>query len=93
MPPQEMKVKRLKPNSSIVDSEYSLNLYERNIEVSNASATMLPIFVRLLEASLPMGVILNVGNHDSERELKRYLPDKELLDLKDELKEVENSKV
>ncbi|XP_033222813.1 WD repeat-containing and planar cell polarity effector protein fritz [Belonocnema kinseyi] len=87
MPPKEIKVKRFKPKSDAVEAEYHLNLYERNVKISNASNTNLPILVRILEASLPMGMLLNVEHYDPEKELKRYVPDTEMISLKSELQE------
>lgn len=45
----------------------------------------LPIFIRLLEAAIPEGITLKVEVWDPDREQMRYIPDKELLDLKGEL--------
>ena len=91
MPAKEIKVNRLKPKSDIVETEYHLNLYERNTQISSVSNVSLPVLVRVLEASLPMGVILHVDIFNPEMELKRYVPDTEMLQLKAELEEITKS--
>lgn len=66
-------------------AEYHLKLYQRNIQVSEISTTKCSILIRILEATLPQGVILNIDVFDPILEKKRYVPDKELLDLKSSL--------
>ena len=82
------KIKLLKENVAAVEAEYVLSMYERNSQVSNVSSLVAPIFIRLLEASLPEGVNLDISEFDPDYELKRYVPDKELLDLKSELEDM-----
>ncbi|EFN89809.1 uncharacterized protein LOC105181371 [Harpegnathos saltator] len=84
-PPQELKIQRYKPKTSIIVAQYNLKLYERNIQLSEVSAIKGSILIRILEASLPHGVMLTVDSFNPEIEKKRYVPDKELLDLKSEL--------
>lgn len=50
--------------------------------MSEVSSVKYPILIRALEASLPQGVTLNIDVFDHALEKKRYVPDKELLDLK-----------
>ncbi|XP_043484353.1 uncharacterized protein LOC122512528 [Leptopilina heterotoma] len=87
MPPKELHIKRYKPKSNILEVEYKLNIYERNIKVSNVSSTNLPLLIRILEASAPPGVDIVVETFDPEKELKRYIPDTDLLKLKSDLAE------
>ena len=84
-PHQEYKVKRFKKESAVVDTEYHLRLYERDIQVSNVTSTKCPILIRILEATLPEGVSLHIDTLDPMLDKRRYIPDKELLDLKSEL--------
>ncbi|XP_029174543.1 uncharacterized protein LOC114943136 [Nylanderia fulva] len=85
LPPQEFKIQRYKTGTTAIISEYNLKIYERHIQLSEVSSTKCSILIRALEASLPQGVTLNVDVYDSALELKRYVPDKELLDLKSSL--------
>lgn len=64
MPPKELHIKRYKPRSNILDVEYKLNIYERNIQISNVSSLSLPILIRIIEASAPQGVDVVVENYD-----------------------------
>lgn len=88
MPAKEMKVLRYRPNSTAVEAEYRLNIHERDLKISNVSSVHLPIYITVLEAGLPEGVMLDIEEYDSEKEKFRYVPDKTLLDLKGELEEL-----
>ncbi|KAH8269321.1 hypothetical protein KR018_003661, partial [Drosophila ironensis] len=85
LPPQQTQVQRLRPNSAVVESEYRLTTYERNLQLSHVDAPVYPQFLRLAQAALPEGVSLLVQEHTDDCEERRYVPDKELLDLKSEL--------
>ncbi|XP_017076007.1 39S ribosomal protein L48, mitochondrial [Drosophila eugracilis] len=85
LPPQQTQVQRLRPNSTVIESEYKLTTYERNLQLNNVDAPVYPQFLRLAQAALPEGVSLMVQEHTDDCEERRYVPDKELLDLKDEL--------
>ncbi|XP_016943832.2 large ribosomal subunit protein mL48 [Drosophila suzukii] len=85
LPPQQTQVQRLRPNSTVIESEYKLTTYERNLQLNSVDAPVYPQFLRLAQAALPEGVSLKVQEHTDDCEERRYVPDKELLDLKDEL--------
>lgn len=85
LPPQELKIKRYKTGTTVAISEYNLKIYERHIQMSEISSIKCSILIRALEASLPQGITLNVDVYDPAIERKRYVPDKELLDLKSSL--------
>lgn len=55
------------------------------------NATQLPVVLRVLDTSLPEGVTLSVHEHDDWYEEMRYVPDKELLDLKSQLEDMSTS--
>lgn len=73
-------------------SEYYLKIYERNIQLSDVSSIKCSVLIRALEAALPQGVTLNINIHDPALEDKRYIPDKELIDLKSTLITLKNNK-
>ncbi|XP_065356716.1 large ribosomal subunit protein mL48 [Calliphora vicina] len=89
LPPQNMSVQRLKPNSTVVDSEYRLTVYERNIQLQDMDVPLYPMFLRIAQAALPEGVQLTVQEHTDECEERRYVPDKDLLELKAELEKMQ----
>lgn len=91
-PHQELKIERYKKQSEIVDASYNLKIFERNIVASNITSTKIPILIKLLETTLPVGVSLHVDAYNPEKEAKRYVPDKELFDLKTELDDMKNPK-
>lgn len=88
LPPQILKIQRFKPKGTVVDSEYTLNVYERTIQLCNVNAHSYPTFVRLAQEGLPEGVDLNVAEHTEEMEEARYVPDKELQELKNQLEDM-----
>lgn len=58
------------------------------MQISNVSSTICPIFIRILEATLPEGVSLSIHKYDPILKKKCLIPNKELLDLKTELREM-----
>ncbi|KAL1139443.1 hypothetical protein AAG570_006427 [Ranatra chinensis] len=84
-PAKQTKVQRFKPNSTVVDSEYILNTYERNIQISELPSNIAPIFIELIQAGLPKSITLRVHKHEEEFEKIRYVPDLELKELKTQL--------
>lgn len=89
LPAQSMTVQRFKPNSAVLDSEYRLKIYERNLQLQDVDAPMYPMFLRIAQAALPEGVELSVQEHNDECEERRYVPDKDLLELKAELEKMQ----
>lgn len=61
------------------------------MQLSDMSSMKCSILIRALEAALPQGVTLNIDVYDPAIEMKRYVPDKELLDLKSSLNEFKKS--
>ncbi|KAM8715277.1 hypothetical protein ACLKA7_002345 [Drosophila subpalustris] len=85
LPPQQTQVQRLRPNSTVIEADYKLTTYERNLQLNNVDAPTYPQFLRIAQAALPEGVHLIVAQHTDEYDERRYVPDKDLLDLKAEL--------
>lgn len=90
LPSQEFKIQKFKTGTTKVISEYNLKLYERNTQMSEVTSLKYSVLIRALEAALPQGVILNVNIYDPTLEEKRYIPDKELIDLKIALDTLKN---
>lgn len=91
MPPHNFTIQRFLPKSSTVEAEYLLNVYERNLQLVDVSAPIYPLFVRIAQAALPEGVELTIQSNSEEFEQRRYVPDRDLLDLKDELEKMQRS--
>lgn len=79
------KIQKFKPFSSVIDQEYLLTTYERNLQVVDLPATIAPIFFQLIQAAQPQGTDLDVHKHLEEHEIIRYVPDMELKELKTKL--------
>lgn len=86
-PPKKAKVKKYKPNSSELEGEYDMTTYIRYIQISELQAPMYNLFIRYIESALPAGVTLSVVHNTDKIEESRYVPDKNLLDLKSQLEE------
>lgn len=84
-PPKKIKIIRYKENSTNVDAEYNMTTYERFLQISDLQAPIYPVFLRFIQTALPEGVKLSVVHHTDFIEESRYVPDKELLDLKVQL--------
>lgn len=82
LPATVLKVHKYKKGSTVIEAEYDLHLYERHTQLINVTSIQYPLLIRTLEAILPEGVFLKVELFNSDLELKRYIPDKELLDKK-----------
>nr|CAG4645308.1 EOG090X0MUO [Leptodora kindtii] len=87
-PCKKYEINTYKPASLLVENQYSLNMYERNIQVSELPTTKAPIFFQVLQTALPEGVNLNIKEHEYEDENVRYVPDLELKELKAQLDEL-----
>ncbi|KAL4704346.1 hypothetical protein ACJJTC_010731 [Scirpophaga incertulas] len=91
-PAQQIKVQRFKPGGTVVDSEYLLNVYERNIQVVDVPAFAMGTLLRVAQAMLPEGCTLNVHEHLPEHEETRYVPDNQLKELQHQLEEMGGSR-
>lgn len=92
LPPQAMQITTLKPNSDIINSQYNLKIYRRVLQLNDVFTTQLPTLLRAIEASTPAGVSVKVEKHEFHHEEERYIPDKDLLTLKQELDELGGAK-
>ncbi|XP_059046406.1 uncharacterized protein LOC131841992 [Achroia grisella] len=91
-PAQQLKVQKFKPGGTAIDTEYHLNVYERNVQVNDVPAWALGTLLRVARATLPQGCTLNVHEHAIEHEEIRYVPDNQLLDLKQQLEDMGGSR-
>lgn len=61
------------------------------MQLSEISSLKCSVLIRALEAALPQGITLNIDVYDPKLEKKRYVPDKELIDLKSSLDELKKN--
>ncbi|CAH1646664.1 unnamed protein product [Spodoptera littoralis] len=91
-PAQKIKVQRFKPGGTAVDAEYNLNIYERNVQVTDVPAWALGTLLRVARALLPEGCTLRVHEHEIAHEEIRYVPDNQLIELKQQLQDMGGSR-
>lgn len=83
------KIETLKHESQVVESGYELHMYERNIQIEKISGRLTSMLVEIVHRSLPVGVFLSIHEHDHVlHEQTRYIPDHDLMNYKQELKQV-----
>ncbi|XP_035227667.1 39S ribosomal protein L48, mitochondrial-like isoform X1 [Stegodyphus dumicola] len=87
-PHQAWKVTNHEPGTTKVTAEYTLNTYERNIQIAELAAYSAPLFFEVIQSSLPIGVTVSIHPHEEKHDEIRYIPDFELLALKGQLKEL-----
>ncbi|KAI4462675.1 mitochondrial ribosomal protein l48 [Holotrichia oblita] len=92
LPHQDLNIITYKPNSEIIDHQYGLKVFRRTVQVTDVSSIQLPLFIRAIETATPAGVTINIVNHAEHYEEERYIPDKELLTLKQSLEDQGGSK-
>ncbi|ERL94513.1 hypothetical protein D910_11790 [Dendroctonus ponderosae] len=88
IPAQDFQISTYKPLSEVVDAQYKLVYYNRTVQITDISTVQVPILLRVIEATLPVGVTANVVPHEEYHEEDRYIPDSELNKLKYELEEM-----
>lgn len=89
-PAQTFQIKTFKPQSTVISESYKLNMYERNVQISEFPCSLTPIFFEVLHNSLPEGVRLNIHPHEEADDEIRYIPDLELNELKAQLEDMQN---
>lgn len=85
LPPNKEKISRLKANTALVDADFELKTYKRIVQIAEVKGHLLPVLLRCIEVGLPEGVSFSVVEHSELADVERYVPDKELLELKEQL--------
>ncbi|XP_074662284.1 large ribosomal subunit protein mL48-like [Tubulanus polymorphus] len=89
VPPKCTKVQTYVPNSDKLDQEFNLSTYERSFILEDVPCTKLPLAIEIMQQNLPAGVELSIKWPDVMEEEFRYIPDKEILDLQEQLAEID----
>ncbi|EYC02950.1 hypothetical protein Y032_0097g3038 [Ancylostoma ceylanicum] len=87
---QTQRVVTYKPNSTIVDNEVNLALYDRVLRLGNVPAPHLQLFISLIQTHLPVGVTVTFKEHEKADEDYRYIPDILLKQKQEELKALDD---
>lgn len=81
----------MKPSTAVVESEYVLSVYERNVQIIDVPSTRYSVLLRLIQESIPEGVSLQVHESEEEHQRIRYVPDNTLKALKVQLTDLGGS--
>lgn len=92
VPARCFDIKTFKPNSSVVDNNYSLRLFERTVQIDNVPSTTLPILLEMMRVHAPEGIYVTVKEPEAEEEELRYIPDKEMQDLRTQMKAIDDAR-
>lgn len=84
-PPKTNKISTFVEGSTRVKDEFTLNLYERNVQVVNLRSVDAPILIDSVRAALPEGVQLSFHEHLQEHYEERYIPDPFINSIRAEL--------
>lgn len=88
-PYTSVRFENLAPKSNVVSTTNELNLYERNVQITDISGRLVSLLVEIVHRSLPAGVELSIHKHSDElHEKTRYITDFELLQHQADLKEL-----
>jgi len=85
--PEEMGKKGAK-----VLEEFTLDTYERVVNLADVDASTLPIFMEFIRNHQPEGVTLTAGLPDEQLERFRYIPDMEMNAVKQRLDDIKTGK-
>lgn len=91
-PHQHIHVQKFANNSSNVENEYKIKLYERNVQVVDVKSHIMPLFIEAVITACPPGVKINIHEHNADIEESRYVPDYEVIELQKELEGMEQKK-
>uniref|UniRef100_A0A0K0F9U5 39S ribosomal protein L48, mitochondrial (inferred by orthology to a human protein) n=1 Tax=Strongyloides venezuelensis TaxID=75913 RepID=A0A0K0F9U5_STRVS len=86
VPGKQERVVLYKPNSSVVDKEYLLTLYQRIVRIDNIPSVKLQLFAQILRTHTPIGVDITIKDFTKEDDNCRYIPDLLLKEKQEELK-------
>lgn len=66
------KIKEFKENSVTISTEYELKTYARVVRIGPVPAIQLPLFVMMVQANAPVGVQVNIKEHEASDEVERF---------------------
>jgi len=84
-PPKTQRINLFVEGGTRIKNEFTLNTYERNVQVSNLRSVDAPILIDTVRAALPEGVHLSFHEHMQEHFEERYIPDPFINSLRSEL--------
>jgi len=91
-PARSYKVATYHEGGTRVKAEYTLHLYERNVQVTNLRSVDAPILLDIVRTALPEGVQLSLHEHTLAHYEERYIPDPFIEGLRKELAQDEEKR-
>lgn len=85
---KELQYDVLKDEETVIDHTFTIKIYRRVLQLKDLQATLLPIFIQLIDASKPPGLDYSIAAHTKDDEKARYVIDTNLMALKEELAEI-----
>jgi len=92
VPARTCTAQSYRQQTSQVEQQYNLSLYERVVQVDNLSSTLAPILIQLLQSNMPAGVQMTIKPVDEEEESFRYVPDLTLMELHSQIADLDKAK-
>jgi large subunit ribosomal protein L48 len=84
-PAKSYKLSTYLPGGTRIKTEYNLNIYERNVQVTNLRSIDAPVLIDSIRAGLPTGVQLSLHLHQQEDYEERFIPDPFINSIRTEL--------
>merc|ERR1712142_496440 len=91
-PCESFKAHTYAAQSTKVNNTYTLNVFERNVQLDNVLSTDLPVLIDVLRKTLPEGASLSVHEHADQDYEARFIPDPLINSLRDELQVIETAR-
>ena len=91
--------KRRKRTSGLMNREWFavarkiIEFFCSSFQLENMDSNSGPVLIDLIRSSLPSGVRLSIHRHTDECESAKFIPDLELLDLKEQLEDLRGGRV
>jgi len=86
-PSRSFDVKTYQEGGTVVKDTYSINMFERNVQIHSIRSIDLPMLIYLLRHTIPEGVRLSVHEHEEEHFEARFIPDPFIEGIKKEIAE------
>lgn len=84
-PAKSHKVSTYFEGGTRINNEFTLNTFERNVQVTNLRSVDAPILLDIIRSTLPEGVHLSIHQHLQEHFEERFIPDPFIDSIRSEL--------
>jgi len=91
-PAQTNKITNFVEGSTRVKTDFTLSMYERNVQLINMRSVDAPLLIDAIRKCLPQSVELSVHEHTQEHFEERWIPDPFIDSIRSELEEGQEKK-